>query len=138
MPAKTAAPEPISPRARRAAWWWLGGFMVSTYLLAAASLPGFAANTVTRVLDIGLVIILVAITVWLQSKTTAHISLNDLWRAYGVAALLPALVLVGVWQYSANLDLETFIPGIAWRLWLLLYTLPHLLAALRPSESKAS
>ncbi|TAK10664.1 MAG: hypothetical protein EPO32_14515 [Anaerolineae bacterium] len=128
---KPTDPKPMSPRTRPAAFWWLGGALASTYLLATASVPGFVPTTAGGVLDIALVVVLVALTVWLQSQTTAHISQAELWRAYGVAAMLPALLLVGIWQYSDRFNLETLIPGIAWRLWLMLYTLPHLLAALR-------
>ncbi|MBI3158647.1 MAG: hypothetical protein HYZ26_03480 [Chloroflexi bacterium] len=128
---KTPAPaEPSHPRVRRAALWWLGGFFASTALLAAASRPGYTPDPWSRGLDIGLVVVLVAVTVWLQSKTTERVTLALLWRAYSAAALVAAALIVGIWQYGPTLVLDTFMPGIAWRSWLLLYSLPHLLAAL--------
>ena len=48
----------------------------------------------------------------------------ELRIGHGVAAIVPALVLVAIWCYREALDFNVLLPGLAWRTWLVLYTMP--------------
>jgi len=37
-------------------------------------------------------------------------------------------VLVAIWWYRDSLDFNILLPGLAWRAWLVLYTIPSALA----------
>jgi len=43
-----------------------------------------------------------------------------------------ALVLVAIWWYRESLDFNVLLPGLAWRTWLVPYTLPSALALVLP------
>jgi len=51
---------------------------------------------------------------------------------HGLAATVPALMLVAIWWYRDSLDLNVLLPGLAWRTWLVLYTVPSALALVLP------
>jgi hypothetical protein len=58
--------------------------------------------------------------------------LRELRLGHTVAATVPALVLVAIWWYRESLDFNVLLPGLAWRTWLVLYTLPSALALVLP------
>lgn len=64
--------------------------------------------------------------------------LGQLRLAHGVAAIVPALVLVAIWWYRDSLDFNILLPGLAWRTWLVLYTLPSALSLLSDTAPRAS
>lgn len=129
--ANKKSPSPVDPqKIQRRALLWLGLFTGAGVTLFLGSSLDSARPAWLTPLEIGLIVVLVWLTVWLQARTTRAVSLDLLWRAYSIAALLPAIVIVGLWQYGALFNPDAFIPGLGWRLWLLLYTLPHLLQAL--------
>lgn len=136
MPARKTPPSVAPGPLRRLGFVWLGLFAASVFVLALAITPGGARPAWLTPLEIALIVALVWLTVWLQARTTRQISLEGLWRSYSIAALLPALVVVGLWQYGTQFVADALMPGVGWRLWLLLYTLPHLMFVLsQPVES---
>jgi hypothetical protein len=58
------------------------------------------------------------------------IEIRELRIGHGVAAIVPALVLATIWWYRDALDFNVLLPGLAWRTWLVLYTLPFALTLL--------
>jgi hypothetical protein len=56
----------------------------------------------------------------------------------GVATLFPSLVLVGVWLGADQIRWwDVLLPGLAWRLYLVLQTLPAILALWLPHRAEA-
>ncbi|MDQ2913061.1 MAG: hypothetical protein M3T56_07375 [Chloroflexota bacterium] len=54
--------------------------------------------------------------------------LREFRIGHGVAAFLPALVLAAIWWYRDSLNFNVLLPGLAWRTWLVLYTIPSAVA----------
>ncbi len=136
MPAHKKPPIPAPGRLRRVGFLWVAAFAAAAVTLALSVSPGADRPAWLTPVEIGLIVVLVWLTVWLQARTTRQISLEGLWRSYSIAALLPAVVVVGLWQYGGQFVADTLMPGVGWRLWLLLYTLPHLMFVLsQPVES---
>jgi hypothetical protein len=46
-----------------------------------------------------------------------------------VASTIPPVVLAVLWQFHARIDWNIMLPGLAWRLFLLVYTLPSAVTA---------
>ena len=73
--------------------------------------------------------------VWRRAGEAA--TLRDLRIGHGLAATVPALMLVAIWWYRDSLDLNVLLPGLAWRTWLVLYTVPSALALVLPRRLSA-
>ena len=73
--------------------------------------------------------------VWRRGGEAA--TLRDLRIGHGLAATVPALMLVAIWWYRDSLDLNVLLPGLAWRTWLVLYTVPSALALVLPRRGSA-
>ena len=58
--------------------------------------------------------------------------LRELSLGHTIATTVPALVLVAIWWYRESLDLNILLPGLAWRTWLVLYTIPSALTLVLP------
>ncbi|HUR29109.1 MAG TPA: hypothetical protein VM509_13050 [Planctomycetota bacterium] len=60
---------------------------------------------------------------------------RDPWAlsvGHAAAAFIPALVLAAVWYFRESLDLNVLLPGLAWRTFIVLYSVPAALGAWRP------
>jgi len=64
--------------------------------------------------------------------------LPELRVGHAVAAIVPALLFVAIWWYRESLDINVLLPGLAWRLWIVLYTLPFALTLLSRTGPPAS
>ncbi len=71
-----------------------------------------------------------AFLIWRKAGNAAGI--RKFRIGHGVAAVGPALVLAAIWWYRESLDFNVLLPGLAWRTWLILYTIPSALALVLP------
>jgi hypothetical protein len=55
--------------------------------------------------------------------------------SYGIATVLPALLLVSMWLFQDRLRWNVLLPGLAWRTYVLLFSLPPALALWRPRRN---
>jgi amino acid transporter len=74
--------------------------------------------------------------IWRRAGDRA--GLREFRIGHGVAAVLPALVLAAIWWYRDSLDFNILLPGLAWRTWLVLYSLPFALTLLSGKARPAS
>jgi len=103
--------------------------VVSSALLLRAStrtdLPAWGGP-----LDVIVAFTLVATGLLIWRRAGDRTGLPELRIGHGVAAIVPALVLAAIWWYRDAVDLNVLLPGLAWRTWLVLYTLPFALTLL--------
>lgn len=79
-------------------------------------------------LDVVIAFTLVATAVLTWRRAGEHAGLRELRIGHGVVAIVPAFVLIAIWWYRESLDFNILLPGLAWRTWLVLYTVPSALA----------
>ena len=70
-----------------------------------------------------------------RSAVTDHQRLSAFRISQAVVSLIPAL-LAAYFILGSRVDWTVLVIGVAWRAWLLLYTLPFLLTALRRSDDR--
>ncbi len=64
--------------------------------------------------------------IWRRAGSAA--GMRELRIGHGVAAI----VLAAIWWYRESLDFNILLPGLAWRTWHVLYTIPSALALVLP------
>ena len=79
---------------------------------------------------IAFTLVATALLIWRRAGNAAEI--REYRIGHGVAAVVPALVLAALWWYRESLDFNVLLPGLAWRIWLVLYTIPYALALVLP------
>jgi hypothetical protein len=82
-------------------------------------------------LDVAAAAVLFVIALWLWSRAQGRIEPFSLHVTHIVAAMLPALTLAALWAWRDQLDLNVLLPGLAWRMFLVLYSLPSVLTVWR-------
>jgi len=82
-------------------------------------------------LDVAIALSLAATVFILQRLVGWPPDSSDIRRAYATIATVPSVVIVAIWLWRAHLDFNILLPGLAWRLFLLLYAVPAVLAAWR-------
>ena len=81
--------------------------------------------------DVALAFALVGTAAWiwmLAPKT------RDAWAlstGHAAAATIPAVVIAAVWYFRNDVDLNVLLPGIAWRTFIVLYSIPAALGVWR-------
>jgi hypothetical protein len=109
-------------------------FIVSTAFPVAASLmPEDAVSRVMGVLDVTVAFVLVATGITIISRTPPASPETDR-RAVGWyrhAGTVPIVLLITFFLAGSHVRWDILLIGLAWRAWLLLYTLPAALALLR-------
>lgn len=111
---------------------WLSLFVVSVSLLLFAStrpfdqLPAWAGPV-----DVAAAFAVVILAIVIQQATGNQMDNKALYAGYYVGTTLPAVSLVAIWYFREQLLLNTLLPGVAWRSFILLYSLPYLLTAWR-------
>ena len=109
-------------------------FIVSTAFPVAASLmPEDAVSHVMGVLDVTVAFVLVATGITIVSRTPPATPETDR-RAVGWykhAGTVPIALLITFFLAGSHVRWDILLIGLAWRAWLLLYTLPAALALLR-------
>jgi hypothetical protein len=74
-------------------------------------------------------VVATAAWIWMLAPKT-----RDPWAlsvGHAAAATAPALALAAVWWFRDQLDLNILLPGLAWRTFIVLYTLPAAIDAWR-------
>jgi hypothetical protein len=82
-------------------------------------------------LDVAVAVALVVTAAWIWSRAMRRVDASSLRPAHIIAATVPALTLAAIWFYREQLDLNVLLPGLAWRTFLFLYSLPSCLTAWR-------
>ncbi len=78
-------------------------------------------------LDVAIAFTLIATSFLVWRRAGERVGPAELRARHAVAAVVPALVLAAMWWYRDALDFNVLLPGLAWRTWLVLYTLPSIL-----------
>lgn len=105
-----------------------GLFLLSTAFPVVASLtPADRVSTLAGVIDVGLAFVLVLLGAWIEGRGGARI--DDRTRrashqAYRVVTSLPLVLLVTFFVVPHAFRWEVLLPGLAWRVWLLCFSLP--------------
>jgi hypothetical protein len=89
---------------------------------AGADLPSWGGP-----LDVLIAFTLVATSFLIWRRAGNRAGIGEFRVGHGVAAVVPALMLAGIWWYRETLDFNILLPGLAWRTWLVLYTVPSAL-----------
>lgn len=103
---------------------------VSTTLLllasAAAELPTWGGP-----FDGALAFVVVGTAALIWTAAPRRRTASALAIGHAVAASLPALEIAAVWWFRDQVDLNVLLPGLAWRTFIALYTLPSAVDAWR-------
>lgn len=82
---------------------------------------------------IAFAVVATAAAIWILAPKVRDAS--SLAVGHAAAATLPALEIAAVWWFRDALDLNILLPGLAWRTFIALYTLPAALDAVRERGS---
>jgi len=74
----------------------------------------------------------------LYQATASRVRMAELRPSYHVATLLPAAVLVLLWLFRGRLIWNVLLPGLAWRIFVVLSAVPLAMAAVRRTEGDDS
>jgi hypothetical protein len=89
------------------------------------------------IVDVGSAFFLVLLGAVLTVRANQLVGQTAIRVAYGTATLLVPLMLVVMWLYAGSLLWNVLLVGLAWRSWLVLYTLPAAIAVWRPRRHRA-
>lgn len=105
------------------------GISVTLLLIAStrSDLPSWGGP-----LDVIIAFTLVGTGVLIWRRAGDRAGFREFRVGHGVAAIIPALMLAAIWWYRESLDMNVLLPGLAWRTWLVLYTIPAALALVMP------
>ena len=115
-------------------------FAVSVTLLVWASTLAVAIAPGTLswqgVTDVAIAFTLVILGALVTIRANELVGRRAMRAAYGLATVLVPLMLAAMWLYAGRLLWNVLLVGLAWRMWLLLYTLPAAIAVWRPSRRR--
>ena len=117
----------------------LFGVSVTLLVWASTLAAPIAPGTITwqGVTDVVIAFTLVLLGALVTIRANKMVGRTALRRAYGVVTLLVPLMLVAMWLNAGGLLWDVLLVGLAWRMWLLLYTLPAAIAVWRPSRRQS-
>jgi hypothetical protein len=125
--------EPLTPGSTR----WLGRLCILLFAVSTAFpvVAGFRnTDTPSRWLglaDVGVAAVLLGVAFTVVSRARSRVSNDDRLIAFRVSqslfSVIPVL-LTGFFVAGDRIDWQVLIVGLAWRGWLLLYTLPYLIS----------
>lgn len=109
-------------------------YLVSTYLVLYASASDVPVPRWVGYLDVGVVLLIVflSFTIFWKGKDNPRFL-----PAYLAALNIVPLIFLGMWVYRDSLDFNILLPGLAWRTFLFLHTLPYALNVWKPEKSNA-
>src|SRR6185503_15829997 len=81
--------------------------------------------------DVGIAFAVVAVSTGIYMKAGGNITGEPVELSYRIATVLPTVVILAMWILADRLIWNVLLPGVAWRMWLLLYTLPRAIALVR-------
>lgn len=115
-------------------------FVLSTaFPVAASLLPATAVSRAMGLLDGAVALVLVVVGIYIVSvnPTTPEESVRHRVIAwYRVTGAVPLVLLVIFFLAGSHVRWDILLVGLAWRGWLLMYSLPAMLAMLWPADSK--
>ena len=82
-------------------------------------------------IDVAIAFALVATAAWIWMLAPKA---RDAWAlsvGHAAAATVPALLIAAVWYFRDELDLGVLLPGLAWRTFIVLYSIPAALGVWR-------
>jgi len=106
-----------------------------TLLLIASTTPvPFKPGQLTwqGVVDVATAFAVVITGIGVTLKAGALVDHEARRLSYGIATVPPALLLLGMWLFQDRLRWNVLLPGLAWRSYVLLFSLPAALALWRP------
>ncbi len=106
-------------------------YAVSTYLVLYSSTSDVPRPTWSGYLDASLAFVMVYLSFRIFEKGKSNPRFQTTHRA--VLNVVP-LMLLGIWIYRSSLDLNTLLPGLAWRTYLFFHILPYALNLWKPAE----
>ncbi len=83
---------------------------------------------------IAFALIATAASIWTLAPKT-----RDAWAlsvGHAAAATIPALVIASVWYFRSDVDLNVLLPGLAWRMFIVLYSIPAAVSVWRGVRSR--
>ncbi|GEM_PF-1676269 len=107
-------------------------YIVSTYLLLYASISNVPLPKWGGYLDVGLVIVIVysSFTIFGKGKGNPRYD-----AAHRTALNLVPVILLGMWLFRNILDFNILLPGLTWRIFLLLHILPYAMNLWKPEPT---
>lgn len=93
---------------------------------AHASLPAWGGPV-----DVALAFVLVGTCAWIWLVAPKVRDVAALSAGHATAATVPALEIAAVWFFRDQLDLNVLLPGLAWRTFIVLYSVPAAIDAWR-------
>jgi len=116
-------------------------FGVSTLFPVAASIwPAGALPTWVGILDVVLAFAVVGLAIRVVALGGKHVgerAIRASNRIYRGLASLPLGLLVLFFLVDDRIDWNVLLPGLAWRAWLILYTLPEAVAAYQGEQTSS-
>ena len=97
-------------------------FAISTLILLIASTAETPIPAWGGYLDVGIVVLIAiaGFTIHQRNKNSPRYDIS-----HQIAIYLFPLILLGMWIYRNSLDFNILLPGVAWRTYFFLSTLPH-------------
>jgi hypothetical protein len=105
--------------------------LVSTILLCWAATWSTPVPRWAGLLDAGLALTLVVTAGVIRARCNPHAGVPENAgepAGFLLLATLPSLILVALWLGRERLDLNILLPGLAWRLFLVMYTTRYIIA----------
>jgi hypothetical protein len=109
----------------------------SLLLIASTAPQRIEAGQVTPlgIVDVVTAFVVVIFGMVIYGKGMKLVTLPTWQTSYLVATVLPALILVGIWLFLGKIYwLDVLLPGLAWRVYILLQTLPAAVAIWNQQE----
>ena len=88
--------------------------------------------------DVAIAFALVGTAAWIWTLAPKT---RDAWAlsvGHAAGATIPALVIAAVWYFRDDVDLNVLLPGLAWRTFIVLYSIPSALGVWREMEKVAA
>ena len=110
---------------------WIVSFALLLWASTSARVIAPWELTCQGVVDVlaALAVCVLSIVIYVRAQALVDEPARRL--SYTIATAVPTLVLVALWVYADRLRFDVLLPGLAWRLYMLLMTLPAALAIWR-------
>jgi hypothetical protein len=109
-----------------------GLYAISTALLLWAStleVPLQAGQVTWQgLVDVGTAFLVVLLAMVLYTRARPLVSERAVRLSYGLVTGVVVAALVSMWLFAGRLDFNVLLPGLAWRMFVLMQTLPAALA----------
>jgi len=78
--------------------------------------------------DVAVAFAVVGVSMWIYLKAGGNVAGKPVEISYTIATVLPTVVILAMWIFADRLIWNVLLPGVAWRMWLLLYMVPRTLS----------